>query len=484
MAQLASQSLNSILQYSGWFLFGLLIYLVVAGIGYMTGLWWFPLALIPLPFIIYLGLRSVLFPYQWILLIVIGSYVGSIFNLLEATIPLSLFQLALFGAIFAFVGNRLISGNLKIKLTGIELELALFTSLMYLSCMYSPNPGEGLFWATRVVVTSLVLYLIYNLVQSIKQIQLVFLFIVLISIGLALFGTLISLFDTETLIRNIATGFRRTATRASLTQTDPNVFATFFFLPIAFCSCVALSKTNNWIRFVSMAAIPVLIIGLISTFSRSAWVSTGLLLFCVAALYRKFRVFGYLGALGLIVVLAVPDLRYILLNVSQRFFDIFAGASDDSSRIRILQIYAAFGMFFDSYLIGVGWRGFADYAFNYYTYQEGLGINQPHNTTYTIMAELGLIGILLFIYIVVIFVKKSWQTIQFSGEDIWQKAISVSLFASLIAFILFYQFIGGGFADNNVWIIMGFVYILSHIQKHGKPSNKSAWFPTQERLVV
>ncbi len=476
MAEAVAQHNISFFKNTGLVIAALLIYLAVAFISYAVGFWWFPLVLVPLPFVLYFGLRSVLFPYQWVLIIVIGSYVGSLFNLFEAAIPISLFQIALFGGIAAFIGNRLITGNLSIRLTGIELELALFSALMFLSCMYSPDPEDGLFWATRIVVTALVLYIIYNSVESIKQIQLVFVVIVLISLVLAVLGAITSFFDTEALVRTIATGFVRTSTRSALTQADPNIFATFFFLPIAFCSCVALSKTNNLLRFVALAAIPILFIGLISTFSRSAWLSTGLVLLIIAAIYRKFRVFGYLGLLGLIIVLAVPDLRYILLNVAQRFLDIFAGASDDSSRVRILQVYAAFGMFFDSYLLGVGWRGYADLATNYYTYQEGLGILLPHNTTYTVMAELGIIGLLLFLFIIFVFLKKSWQTIQDSGDDIWQKAIAVSLFSSFIAFLFLYQFIGGGFADNNVWIIMGFVYALAHIQKNGLDKNKKAWF--------
>jgi hypothetical protein len=33
----------------------------------------------------------------------------------------------------------------------------------------------------------------------------------------------------------------------------------------------------------------------------------------------------------------------------------------------------------------------------------------------------------------------------------------------MVAFFIFYQFIGGGLPDNNVWLIIGLTYATKHV---------------------
>jgi O-antigen ligase len=124
-------------------------------------------------------------------------------------------------------------------------------------------------------------------------------------------------------------------------------------------------------------------------------------------------------------------------------------------------MYAAVQMFIDTHMIGVGLRGYAESILNFYSYQELIGIVLPHNVTYTILAELGLIGIMLFLFIIYRLTRDSYLNIRYASDEL-SRVVATSLFVSLMAFFMFFQFIGGGLPDNNVWLIIGLVYATKH----------------------
>jgi O-antigen ligase len=113
-------------------------------------------------------------------------------------------------------------------------------------------------------------------------------------------------------------------------------------------------------------------------------------------------------------------------------------------------------MGFDSYLLGVGIRGFPTTFTNYFTKHESIGIIEPHNLFYTLFAEIGLIGFLLYLWI--LYRISYLGYINFKNESTSLKGIvNLSLLLTFIAYIFFYQFYGGGMTDNNFWIICSLI---------------------------
>ncbi|MEX1120988.1 MAG: hypothetical protein WED82_02585, partial [Balneolales bacterium] len=114
-------------------------------------------------------------------------------------------------------------------------------------------------------------------------------------------------------------------------------------------------------------------------------------------------------------------------------------------------------------LLGVGFRGFPEVFPNYFSVQSTIGVVEPHNITYTILAELGVIGFFLF---AIIYWKIGWvayQNITLSTGDV-ERSVSITLFVAYIAFIIFYQFYNGFLVDTNIWIIIGLIFAMNLIK--------------------
>ncbi|MDI6402663.1 O-antigen ligase family protein, partial [Balneolaceae bacterium ANBcel3] len=252
----------------------------------------------------------------------------------------------------------------------------------------------------------------------------------------------------------------RLASRVRIGQVDPNVFASLFFLPLAFTASISFSKTHLSLRLISSVIFLILFAAVLLTFSRSSWVSLIFMVIVLAFLYRQYNLFltGFVF-FGLLLLL-FPELRFIFISIASRFLGLFTGSVDTSNFIRILLVHAALGMFFNSWLIGVGWRGFPDHIFNYFSYQQTMGVYEPHNVVYLVFAELGLVGLLLFCYIVFKIFHLAWQNIHLS-HGVEQKALAHALFGAFLAYAIFYQFIGSGFLDNQLWITTGLILALN-----------------------
>ena len=450
---------------------GLTIGLVVLfsvgiSIAFLLKIPFLPLLLISIPVLIYICLKSVQLPFIMICAICAGSYLGNVVHIIEeGAIPFSPFQIFyLLGLVF-FITGRFISANFRILVTRMELELLLLYSVVFFHCAYSPNPEFGFFFAGRMVFLSMIVYLIINSITTYKQLNI----IMWIIIGVAFFMAIVAILDLivnpEVAVRRALLGESgRLAGRARIGQKDPNIFATFFFFPIAFLVSIIVAKTKKHLKVVALIVLPVFIISLLTTFSRSAWVSTVVMLVVVALIYRQYKFFGYAALIIAIIFLSVPALREILFDVVSRLSSLFSGSVDDSNRMRLLLVSWSLNTFFDNYMLGIGFGGYGT-AFNKsFDRFETLGVTEAHNEILLIIVEMGIIGLIVYSMLVFRVLQTAYYNIKNSSTEI-EKAISVSLFSALVAFAIFYQFIAETLTDNNIWILTGFVFTVHLLQK-------------------
>ncbi|MEX1122450.1 MAG: O-antigen ligase family protein, partial [Balneolales bacterium] len=344
-----------------------LVYGLVAYLSYATGITWLPLLAIGVFFAGVFAFLSLKEPYYILLFVAVGSYLGNLVHLIEdGAVPVTIFQILLVMGFLFFVVHRLMASDLEIKLLGIELELMLFLALIFLSIVYTPNPESGMLNAIRFLILIATAYLVVNIVRSQNQITGILALLVAVSVVLAAIAL------RETILNPTAAAMEfmsagNLENRAKGTQVDPNIFASHFFLPIAFVSSLFLSLKSYMYRVPAFIILGILSLGLLSTFSRSAWVAAAVMLVLTAYFQRQLKLFVWLFGVALVAILFIPELQYTALNVLERIMDIFAGSSDNSSRIRILLGIAAMGMLFDSYLLGVGFRGFPEVFPNYFS---------------------------------------------------------------------------------------------------------------------
>jgi len=433
-----------------------------------------PLLFIFLPILVYIGLKSLQLPFIVLCVICVGSYLGNLVHLVEdGLIPLSLFQVFYLSGIAIFIISRFLSANFKIYVTGIELEILLFYTVVFFHTVYSPDPAFGMFYAARMLVVSLFVYLIINSIQSFRQFNI----LMIVIIGAATIMGVISIRDVlinpEVAAIRVLVGFNtdRLVARGSLGQVDPNVFATFFFLPITYVISLIVSDVSKSVKTMALAALPLLLLGIISTFSRSAWVALLLIIVLVGVIYRKYRIFGYAFLFLVVAFTLVPALRESLFEVVNRFAGLFSGRVDDSNRIRILLLAWSLRTFFENYMLGIGFGGFNEAFGREHNRFETFNVVESHNEPTLIAVEMGLIGLFFYSMLVFRVLQTGWKNIK-NSTDGFQKALSVSVFASLIGFAIFFQFLGETLADNNIWMLTGFTFAIYILQKKQvKPLN-------------
>ncbi|MCH8556542.1 MAG: O-antigen ligase family protein [Balneolia bacterium] len=446
------------------------------GLVWLIGIELLPLALLAIPLAGFAYWQTYVKPYLWVVILVVGTFLGNVIHLAEGgVVPLTLFQLALFVAVGSIILRRIVEQDFNFRYMGIEIEVVLFLSLIYLSLLWAPDPMGGFVDSTRLVISFFFIYIVFNELK--RQEEMITLFVVTIAVAtlLGFYALYQNVTNIDVAVENIMAEGTLIRGRAVGTSDDPNRFATMFFIPMAFAGCVILAKAKFYYKIMAFLGLAVMGGGLIVTYSRSAWVAAILMIIIIAWYYRNVKLFVYIGILGVIVLAAFPQLSITLINAAQRFLDITAGASDDSSRIRIILGIAAIGMFIDTYLLGVGFRGFPDRFTDYFSTQESIGVTEPHNITYTILAELGIIGIILFGLLFFKILRVAWLNIKLSETEI-EKIIAVTTFSTIIAFLVFYQFYGGALNDNNLWLMAAITFCLyySSANTSSSPLSKTA----------
>ncbi|MFO8029120.1 MAG: O-antigen ligase family protein [Cyclonatronaceae bacterium] len=442
----------------GGILFYLASFYVVRFLGFMYAV---PLILV-LPLLVWYMAQSVIKPILILIPLLVATYLGNVVAVIpEGTVPLTLFQLLLFFTIIVFLLHYLITGPERFRVIGVELELLLILTLISFSIIYTPNREGALLNLTRILFLITLVYLIINILKDHKHFHMIFVFMTIIAVVLGLFSIRATLLDPIMAVMNLRAGGTRIFGRGAITVADPNIFATLFFLPIAFTTSVFLSKLDYMKKIPALLTLLVILAGLASTYSRSAWIAAAFLMLMLVIYYRKYKLMAAVIFLTLVIIISVPELRTMSTGILNRIFDIFSGSTDDSSRIRLLLGSAGMRMLFDSWMIGVGYRGFPDKFTDYFTTQESIGVVEAHNVIYEILAELGIIGFGLLLFFVYRIFTKALQNVRLSKTEP-DKIIATTLISTLVAFVIFFQFYGGFLVSTTLWALIGLIFAHGH----------------------
>lgn len=441
-----------------WVIIGSSLFLMFAILSFWITNIWIPLVFCVLIVMGFAAVYVVKNPFPLIVLMAMGTYLGSLINIIEdGVIPFSPFQLFLILLFVAFLLNRMYFGNDRIIKLGIETELLLFLTLASISILYSPVHMTGVVYLARISVLLLMVYVVINVIKDNRQIYILF-------IALAAVSFVISIMLMADIVNNPQDAIRAILSdgaslrRTTITEIDPNRLAAQLLLPVAFVTSIMLSGMKAQYRLIGVGVLLILLMGIAGTYSRSVMLAAIVMMILIAVLYKQYRLFLWLAVLGLAIVLIVPELRLFAGNALGRLINIFAGTSDASSNIRIMLGVAGLNMFADSYMIGVGLGGFPEFFTNYFTLEESIGVKMPHNVIYKLLAELGLIGFLLYAFIIWKTAITGYRNILHSTNK-FMKANSVTMFASFIALLIFYQFYGGALTDNILWLSVGLIFL-------------------------
>lgn len=354
----------------------------------------------------------------------------------------------------------------------IQAPLVLFLGCMAVSLTYSPNQPEATISFFRIVFLALFLYLTQVLITSRRVLNLTIASLGIVLAGASTLAVFQIISEQFYLPASVVSSVGANVPRASGTYHNPNIFGTFLAVSILFMAGIFLvPKLRWWKRLLLLLAIGLGATALVITFSRGNWVALFVggvvLLFLSGKLRYLFYVALAFGAAILLVKNYVPFAAYIF----ERFYSIFSlfaefGAdSRASSTARVYFAIAGFKMFLAHPLLGVGWRAFPLVFQDYKPegFPHWLPTRESHTLVATILAELGIVGLLAAGWIV-------WRILAFSFyhikrlQDEYLRSVLIALVAIFVTFQVSLTFTGE-FANNFLWMFTGIMFAVPALEK-------------------
>jgi putative inorganic carbon (hco3(-)) transporter len=181
---------------------------------------------------------------------------------------------------------------------------------------------------------------------------------------------------------------------------DPNYFAQILLIPLPIALTMLWVERVWWRRALLMLTAVLIVAACGATYSRGGAVGLVFVLLAIALLQRVRPAFIVAGALGmlLVVAMAAPDyFERVRSLVAAKDIVSESGTQDKAIAGRLGENLAAWNVFVDHPLLGVGPDNFQRY---YRQYADELGMllhaeDRPaHNLYLSVAAEMGLLGLL------------------------------------------------------------------------------------------
>lgn len=403
-------------------------------------------------------------PVIWIMIMVFatgldiwGQIIGGI----------TLFHVGWLFSILTTIIYLLTKNDVKLKYSfPITKPFIILILLLSFSLIYSPNFSSGL----HIILQTIALYVFFIIISNFITSKNQFITILLILLFINVFQTL--LLTHQLLFENVTyfaastieseEGFR--IYRPSGSFDDPNVLATYMIFGMLYTfSFLLFIKTKKIFKIFLGFALLISIIGIILTFSRSGWLS---LIFGIITIlfysHNKKIIFQGLLIISLLLISAVIFTPYGSLIID-RFTSIFDIMKDPSIRVRIALIKSSFAMFLDNPLFGIGFRGYPilyDFYLDPIVPQVQLYVKEPHTLWSTLLAELGLWGVIAVAYFFIQFFKENIKILKLKMDD-FARSIFVGTMAVFIAMNIDFLFYGFLFPHFNLfWLNFALFYAI------------------------
>ncbi len=344
--------------------------------------------------------------------------------------------------------------ELRVLLTHfLTHALMIYIAVAAFSLFYSADQGK----ATVEMIRLLTLFLLYLSICLLGEKRHTFLpFQVVHWVGVALVPLALYEGITRNFIwqEHLAEGM---IARVNATFVDPNIFARYLILAIVANLVLQYMNTERWKRVLYICSLLGLMGALAITLSRSGILTLAIVLVLMVLLLPRKRMVQPIGLLGLIGVLIIamrPTIWQRLLTFREGF-----GALDAQ---RQYLWKAAWAMFTDHPIIGVGIGGFQEMFLTQYlrfktVIPDAEGATLSHTTILTIAAELGLIGLaaLSWVWIALIRMLRALRKLGVDRNGLERYIPGVGYFLWITTVFISSQAEARFFEDPMIWISMG-----------------------------
>lgn len=363
--------------------------------------------------------------------------------------------------VLAFILRAVFQGKLKIRSSQLNIAVLLLYSVMVVSLGYT--------WQTESTLKAIIrdsgyiligFYIIPLCIQTEKQLQHVCIAGLATHTAIVLYGFITQLMNGIRIYDKLAAPF----------FIEHCIYAAFITFSFAFILAYQLNQKPG--RFHLLLSLASLLIGLAIglTFVRAAWLSVViLLLFYMIQFYHKR------SSVDLIIILMVLFIAAIVLmtvtDLGKLFMQRIETIGDTkyvSNHDRLDRWAAAWKMALDHIVYGVGWGAYPDVYPYYRVFENAFSSNirmGAHNLYLEILAETGLIGISIFLYMIYVYFRQC-ILLQYRVKSEFLNVFVIALQGAMITY-LFHAFLNNLGPSDKIsimfWFMLGMVPTVTYL---------------------
>ncbi len=364
--------------------------------------------------------------------------------------------------ILALIIKSLRDEEFKWRYDGIGFLILLFIAIYLFAAITSFAMVKSLsIWAIYTVFLA-AYFLIINLVKTKKQLNNLLITFVLSGLLVCLYGIAQYVFGWDTkqawMDEEMFTDIKM---RIYSTLGNPNVLGEYILLVLPVAIGMMFTKKGVFSKIVYAGISAVLFGALILTFSRGCWLG----LMASAAIFVTFAA----GKLWGLAVIALPFLPMILPESIINRFTSIGDMKDSSTSYRVYIWMGTLAMIKDFWVsgIGMGQEAFTE-IYPFYSYN-GIVAPHSHNLFLQILVESGICGIIVFLAIVLLFIKKMTTGYQFGGRKGGELSTMIVAVSSGVCGFLLQGMFDNCFYNYRVllvfWCVIGIAMACTYVAK-------------------
>ena len=353
--------------------------------------------------------------------------------------------------------------------------LVIFLSLFYAGDALRAQ--EGLFAFLKDAIITVMLVLLIQNKEDFRMAAWGFLFAGILLGTIAVVQYLTGSFSNdywglaESDLMNIVSGVE--GYRIMGTYGDPNFFAQVMLVIIPVALNRVMNEKHTGFKILAGWALVISFLTVIFTFSRGGFLALCLVL-GLLVLWRKPSLIAVLCGI-LILLMLIPFLPSSYLDRVETILEYipFLGAdvrTEVSLRGRMSEYAVGFQMFLDNPIFGIGYD---NYAANYLDYSMKIGLDprrterSAHSLYLEVLAEQGLMGILLFGYVLYsAFASLKKTQALFTKVDLGEYAdLALAFQISFVGYLAAAMFIHGAY-PRNMWLLIGVSFASQQVAKN------------------
>jgi O-antigen ligase len=290
-------------------------------------------------------------------------------------------------------------------------------------------------FADHVLYGFIAFYIVRNLVDTRRKVIIVIAAVASLCIYLTPIGVL-EHFTGKTFFRSVYTeelAFRD-VNRAAGPFENPSVYGTVLGMGLVFAIHLYFQAASSFRRFLCLAAIFLIGVGEVMTFTRAAWLSPILAFLVMVMLYkgRRKQLLVWLS-IGVIALIAA----FPVIRSSEFYKKRITSTSELESRLYVAHQQRL--MFLDKPLLGFGFGNFDYYKYDYPIYvKEAPTIKvgtASHNTFVTILVETGLVGFIPYLLAFILVFAQFWGAYRRKDLSDADKRLLVAVAAAPVCYI-------------------------------------------------